>query len=490
MMRGWTVGWGALVILSLIAVGGARPAGAESLAPDGGGNGGVAGLSGEVPTGRTQIMMSFAPVVKRTAPAVVNIFTKTVVQERPLAPFLDDPVFRRFFGDGQSLGVPRERVQNSLGSGVIVSADGLIVTNHHVIKGADQITVVLSDRREFEAKVVTDDPRVDLAMLRIAVGVERLPFLQLRDSDEVEVGDLVLAIGNPFGVGQTVTSGIVSAVARTAVGVSDYSFFIQTDAAINPGNSGGPLVTLDGRVVGINAAIYSQSGGSIGIGFAIPANMVRAVLAAVTSGGKPVRPWLGLSGQAVTAELAASLGLVRPAGVLIKSVDPRSPAARSGLKIGDVVISVNGHAVDDPEALSFRAATEPVGSHVTLNVTRRGVERTVEFVLIAPPEDPPRQVTTLSGHNPLAGATVANLSPAYAEEIDFTGPPQGVVIADVAQGSPAGRVGFQPGDVLLRVDDRDIGEVRDLRTALAAGNGQWRIRLRRDDQVIDTTLRW
>ncbi len=463
-----------LVVLAVLVV----PAVADTVAPEG------------VPAGREQITLSFAPVVKRTAPAVVNIFTKTVVQERAMSPFFDDPVFRRFFGDGQPFGMPRERVQNSLGSGVIVSADGLIVTNHHVIKGADQITVVLSDRREFEAKVVTDDPRVDLAVLRIAVGAERLPFLQLRDSDDVEVGDLVLAIGNPFGVGQTVTSGIVSAVARTAVGVSDYSFFIQTDAAINPGNSGGPLVTLDGRVAGINAAIYSQSGGSIGIGFAIPANMVRAVLAAVTSGGKPIRPWLGLTGQAVTAELAASLGLPRPAGVLIRSVDARSPAAQSGIKVGDVVTTVNGRAVNDPEALLFRTATEPVGAHVTLGVTRRGAERTVEFTLIAPPEDPPRQVTTLSGRSPLAGATVANLSPAYAEEIEFAGLPQGVVISGVARGSPAAQVGFQPGDVLLRVDDRDIAEVRDLKAALSVGGDQWRIRLKRDDQVIDTTLRW
>jgi serine protease Do len=364
-----------------------------------------------------------------------------------------------------------------------------------VIKGADQITVVLSDRREFEARVVSDDPRVDLAVLRISVGSERLPFLQLRDSDEVEVGDLVLAIGNPFGVGQTVTSGIVSAVARTAVGVSDYSFFIQTDAAINPGNSGGPLVTLDGRVAGINAAIYSQSGGSIGIGFAIPSNMVRAVLAAASSGGKPVRPWLGLTGQPVTADLAASLGLARPSGVLVKSVDPHSPAGQSGLKVGDVVTSLNGRAVDDPEALLFRAATEPVGSRVTLGVVHRGVVGEIAFTLTAPPEDPPRQVTVLSGHHPLSGATVANLSPAFAEEIDFNGVPEGVVITAVASGSPAAQVGFQPGDVVLRVDNRDIAEVRDLKAALGAGagagaGGQWRISIRRDNQVLDTTIRW
>jgi len=218
------------------------------------------------------------------------------------------------------------------------------------------------------------------------------------------------------------------------------------------------------------------------------------VLAAVNSGGKPVRPWLGLTGQAVTADLAASLGLARPAGVLVRSVDPRSPAAQSGLKVGDVVTSLNGRAVDDPEALLFRAATQPVGDRVTLGVVRHGTDSTITFTLTAPPEDPPRQVTALSGRYPLSGATVANLSPAFAEEIDFTGPPQGVVITAVASGSPASQVGFQPGDVVLRVDSRDIAEVRDLKAALGAGAGggvgQWRISIRRDDQVIDTTIRW
>ncbi|MGH6947065.1 MAG: trypsin-like peptidase domain-containing protein, partial [Kiloniellales bacterium] len=280
-----------------------------------------------VPVSREQIQLSFAPVVKQVAPAVVNIFSRKVVEERRISPLFDDPLFKRFFGEDFGLfGMPRERIQNSLGSGVIVTADGLVVTNHHVIGDADEITVVLSDRREFPAERVLDDERSDLAVLRIDPKGEPLPTVALRDSDEVEVGDLVLAIGNPFGVGQTVTSGIVSGLARTGVGISDYSFFIQTDAAINPGNSGGALVTLDGKLLGINTAIYSRTGGSIGIGFAIPANMVRTVITSALSGGEIQRAWIGLVGEELTNELAARFGLDRPQGVVVNRVFVGGPA--------------------------------------------------------------------------------------------------------------------------------------------------------------------
>ena len=231
-----------------------------------------------VPNSQAEIKLSFAPLVKKVAPAVVNIFTRKTVTQRSFSPLFDDPFFRRFFG-GQLRKSPksRKKVQNSLGSGVIVKSDGIVITNHHVIKGAEEITVVLSDRREFGAEIIVSDKRTDLAILKIRELNDELPFLALRDSDDLEVGDLVLAIGNPFGVGQTVTSGIVSALARTQVGINDLNFFIQTDAAINPGNSGGALVSLDGKLVGINSAIYSKGGGSVGIGFAIPTNMVRTV---------------------------------------------------------------------------------------------------------------------------------------------------------------------------------------------------------------------
>src|SRR5690349_112102 len=339
-----------------------------------------------LPDSRQQITLSFAPLVKQTAPAVVNIYTRRVVQQR-VSPLFDDPFFQRFFGQSNPLGMPRERVERSLGSGVIVAADGLIVTNDHVVKDSDQITVVLADRREFEAKVVSTDSKTDLAILRIAPPKgEKLPFLALHDSDDLEVGDLVLAIGNPFGVGQTVTSGIVSALARTAVGVSDFNFFIQTDAAINPGNSGGALVSMDGRLIGINSAIYSRSGGSLGIGFAIPSNMVATVIAAERHGGKLVTPWIGAGGQAVTADMAASLAMERPVGVIISNVYRSGPADRAGLKVGDVITAINGHEVADAQALRFRLATQPIGSTAELSVMRKGEPLKLTLPLAGAPE--------------------------------------------------------------------------------------------------------
>ena len=269
-----------------------------------------------------ELRLSYAPVVQRVAPAVVNVYAAKTVQNRN--PLFEDPIFRRFFGVPGGGG--GSQVQRSLGSGVIVDASGLIVTNYHVIDGADEMKVSLADKREFEATLVLKDQRTDLAILRIKDAREKFPFLEFANSDVLEVGDIVLAIGNPFGVGQTVTHGIVSALARTQVGITDYQFFIQTDAAINPGNSGGALVDLTGRLVGINTAIFSRSGGSQGVGFAIPANMVRVVVASAKGGGSAVkRPWLGAKLQAVTPEIADSMGLKRPAGALIASVVARRP---------------------------------------------------------------------------------------------------------------------------------------------------------------------
>ncbi|MDB5406450.1 MAG: serine protease [Rhodospirillales bacterium] len=440
-----------------------------------------------MPQSREQVQLSFAPVVKRTAPAVVNVFSRRTVRSAA-SPLTQDPLFRRFFGENSPFVAPTERVQRSLGSGVIVAADGTIVTNHHVIKDADEITIVLADRREFEARVLRSDERVDLAVLKIDMHGERLPFLELRDSDELEVGDMVLAIGNPFGVGQTVTSGIVSALARTGVGVSDFRFFIQTDAAINPGNSGGALVSLDGRLVGINTAIFSQSGGSVGLGFAIPSLMVRTVLAGAGSGGKIVRPWLGAAGQPVTAELAQSLALPRPMGVLIKSVAPNSPAARAGLRAGEVVQSINGHEVEDEEALRFRVATLPVGSTARLAVFRNGTSREVETVLTAPPEDPPRSTTDLAGSHPFAGARVANLSPALADEIGMDAAARGVVILAVDRRSPAARLGFSDGDIIAGVNGKAVTSVAQLRELLDQRPRQWQLQIRRRDKLLSLTV--
>src|SRR5262244_2267969 len=338
-----------------------------------------------VPSSPTELRLSYAPVVQRAAPAVVNVYAaKTVAVRNPL---FDDPIFRRFFGVPGAPGGEGQPVQRSLGSGVLVDPAGLIVTNNHVIEGADQVKVSLADKREFEADMVLKDSRSDLAVLRIRAQNERFPALELADSDALEVGDVVLAIGNPFAVGQTVTHGIVSAVARTQVGITDYQFFIQTDAAINPGNSGGALVDLNGKLVGINTAIYSRTGGSIGIGFAIPVNMVRVVIASAKGGGSVVRrPWLGARLQGVTPEIAESMGLKRPAGALVATVAPGSAAARSGLRTGDLIVSIDGQTVDDPNAFDYRFATKALGGTARLGVVRGGRETTANITLETAPE--------------------------------------------------------------------------------------------------------
>lgn len=443
-----------------------------------------ADVAREVPQSREQVMLSFAPVVRQVAPAVVNIYTKRVVSERRgFSPLFNDPLFKRFFGEDFGFGMPRERVQNSLGSGVIVAPDGLIVTNYHVIKGADEIRVVLADRREFAAELVLEDAQTDLSVLRIDPRDEALPVIELKDSDTIEVGDLVLAIGNPFGVGQTVTSGIVSALARTQAGISDYSFFIQTDAAINPGNSGGALVTLDGRLIGINTAIFSRSGGSIGIGFAIPANMVRTVVASAVNGGALVRPWTGLIGQTVNSDLAEAFGLTRPGGVIVSKVHPEGPAARAGLRKGDVITSVDGQAVDDLQAFRFRVATRELGSSVPLEVWRDRQVSTLDLALAQAPEEPPRMETALGDRHPLTGAKIANLSPAVAEELEMGGTWEGVVITAIQRGQPAHRLGFRPRDVILSVNGRDVGQVGEVLDALARPASRWSIGFSRDGRV-------
>src|SRR5262245_21043773 len=436
-----------------------------------------------VPESAEQIRLSFAPVVKKVAPAVVNIYTRRVVQTQSVSPMFDDPFFRQFFGDDSGLSAPKDRVQNSLGSGVIVSADGLVITNEHVVNGAEDITVVLGDRREFEATIVTHDERTDLSVLRIDPEGEALPTLPLADSDRIEVGDLVLAIGNPFGVGQTVTSGIVSAVARTQVGISDLGFFIQTDAAINPGNSGGALVNMNGELVGINTAIFSRSGGSIGIGFAIPANMAATVIAAAGQGGRPVRPWLGVTGQALSRDLAEGFGLDRAGGVVLNQVHPKSPAAAAGLELGDVILAFDDHEVLDPGGLRFRVATAKIGSNVTLKVLRDGHPENVVIKLVAAPEEPPRDETLLDGDEPLAGATIVNLSPAVAEELGVDDAWDGVIVLTIARGSPARRIGLKAGDVLLEVGGREVKGVADVMEAIAKPASSWRLSISRGGPI-------
>ncbi len=435
-----------------------------------------------VPQSNAEIQLSFSPLVKRVAPAVVNIFTRTTVRERRASPLFDDPFFRRFFGDRYPGGA-RERSESSLGSGVIVSGEGMVVTNMHVIEGADEIRVVLNDRRKFAAEVVQADERSDLAVLRIDPNGQSLPVAELGPSERIEVGDLVLAIGNPFGVGQTVTSGIVSALARSRPGLTDFGVFIQTDAAINPGNSGGALVDMQGRVIGVNTAIYSRSGGSMGIGFAIPSSLVRRMVEAARTGGRVVRPWLGAQGQEMTADLARAIGLSPPSGVLLDSVDLAGPLGRAGIRQGDVVLAIDGRMIRDPVELRFRISTKQIGDQSEIDLWRRGKPFTASIRLEAPPETVPRDQVTLNTGSPLDGVEVANLSPAVKEEYGLNVEGDGVVVLDVKGRSFARRLGLRPGDVIVEVNDASVASVRDLLEVAGKRLRRWRFVVRRGDKM-------
>ncbi|HML12239.1 MAG TPA: DegQ family serine endoprotease [Xanthobacteraceae bacterium] len=444
--------------------------------------GSAAAQERHVPGSPAEMMASFAPVVQRVAPMVVNVYAAKINRN----PFADDPFFRLFNLPGL---IPREQVQRSLGSGVIIDASGLVVTNNHVIEGADEVKVALADKREFEATLVLKDARSDLAVLRLKDGREQFPAIELGDSDDLQVGDLVLAIGNPFGVGQTVTHGIVSAVARTQVGITDFQFFIQTDAAINPGNSGGALVDLRGKLVGINTAIFSRSGGSQGIGFAIPANMVRVVVASAKSGGSAVkRPWLGAKLQDVTVEIAESFSLKRPGGALVANVSPGSPAARAGLKAGDLIVAIDGQTVDDPNAFDYRFATKPLGGSAQVRLLRNGQDMRVT-VALEPAPDVPRDELVISSRSPFLGAKVANLSPALAEELRIDGKSEGVAVIDVPNNSLAARYGFQRGDVIVMVNGEPIAKTRDLERAADAATRTWSVTILRGGQRISAEFR-
>ena len=441
----------------------------------------------QLPTSRQEVQLSYAPLVKRTAPAVVNVYAKTLVTQREPA-IMSDPFFRRFFGEDGSFGRPRERVQNSLGSGVIVAGNGIIVTNNHVVANATELRVVLADRREFEAKVLLTDERTDLAVLKIDVKDEDLPALAFANSDDLEVGDLVLAIGNPFGVGQTVTSGIVSALARTRVGVSDYQFFIQTDAAINPGNSGGALVDMQGQLVGINTAIFSKSGGSVGIGFSIPSNMVQSVVESAETGNTKVRrPWMGVELQDVTPDLADSLGFARPEGALINKLHPASPLVVAGLRRGDVIVGFDGRAIESAQEFGFRVGTVKIGENRIVEFRRGEEDSEASMAMIAAPEVPPRDTFAVKANTPFGGLTVANLSPAVAEEVKLSADMTGVAVTDVGNG-PARRI-FKKGDVLLIINETEVNSVADLRAALEKGDRRWTIGLVRNGKKLAFRLR-
>lgn len=436
-----------------------------------------------VPDTRQAVQLSFAPIVKRVAPAVVNVYATSRVQVR--SPYAGDPFFERFFGGG-NFGAPQERARSSLGSGVILDAQGLVVTNNHVVKDATEVKVALADGREYQAEMLLRDERIDLAVLKLKGGSGKFPVLSLADSDDLEVGDLVLAVGDPFGVGQTVTSGIVSALARTNIGAEDSGFFVQTDAAINPGNSGGALVNVNGGLVGINTAIFSQSGGSVGIGFAIPSNMVRAFLTQARSGSTSVaRPWIGAYTQEVTSEIASSLGLAAARGALVTEIDAGSPADKAGMKAGDVILSVGGRDVDNPAALDYRLTVAGTGSPVELKVWRDGKNLPLSVSPKTEPELTDADLTVLGGRGPLSGAVVANLSTSLIDRLHLRSARRGAVIVDLKPSSPAESVGFQAGDVVLRVQGKDIESAADLSSLAKSPASMWRITLNRGGQVSD-----
>ncbi|MFM2281693.1 MAG: hypothetical protein RLZZ444_3924, partial [Pseudomonadota bacterium] len=376
------------------------------------------------------------------------------------------------------------------GSGVIIDAKGLIITNNHVIAGADDIKVALSDGHEFAARIVLKDERLDLAVLSIDPRGIELKAMPVGDSDHVEVGDLVLAIGNPFGVGQTVTSGIVSALARNKVGEGDFSFFIQTDASINPGNSGGALVNMKGELVGINTAIVSRSGGSIGIGFAIPANLVKVFIAAA-EGGQPgfTRPYIGASFDPVTSDMAEALGLKVARGALVTRVVEGGPADKAGLRSGEVILAVNGHPVEHPDALGYRLTTAGLGSTVTLLISNNGKESEISLALEQAPESTPKDERLIDGRNPFAGALVANLSPRLAESLQMPPEAQGVVIEEISRGSPAARLGFEPRDIIINVNGTAIASTEALEEVIQQDPSFWRVEIERDGQRIRQFIR-
>ena len=419
----------------------------------------------------TSAQNSYADVVSRVAPAVVTVRSERRVRAAEQFPFLDDPFFRDFLGE-RSRNTPREPqelLERGLGSGVIVSADGYILTNHHVIDGAEEIQVDLTDNRTLPAKVVGSDLPSDLAVLK--VDARGLPVLPLGDSDRVRVGDVVLAVGNPLGVGQTVTMGIISAKGRQT-GLSDGSFedFLQTDAPINQGNSGGALVNTNGELVGINSQILSPSGGNIGIGFAIPANMAKTVMDQLTRTGKVRRGMLGVTIQPLTSDLASSLGLSEVRGALVSSVRPDSPAERAGVRRGDVIVAFNGRPVTDSNSLRNEVASTQPGTEVTLAISRDNREQQVRVTLAELPADRSNSAGDHSSGDTSdtgkLGVRVEPLTPEVAARLNLPDGAQGLVVTDLDAIGPAADAGIQEGDVIEEVNRQPVRSGADLQAAI------------------------
>lgn len=435
-----------------------------------------------VPASQAQVQLSYSPVVKQTAPAVVNIFTSRTVQTRSRGDFFD-----RMFGMQRA---PRERVENSLGSGVVVRSNGIIVTNAHVVKGADELRVVFGDRREFPAEIIAQDEATDLAILRIDTNGETLQTLAVGSMTEPEIGDIVLAIGNPFGVGQTVTSGIISALGRT--NVSDISSAIQTDAAVNPGNSGGALVNLSGELIGVNTAIFSRSGGSNGIGFAIPAELVSRAVESALSEGRIVRPWIGARTNGVDTTMASALGLDRAKGTVINDLLPDGPADKAGLKRGDVILSIGGTDINDDSGLRFKLATLKRNDKTRVTYMRDGIQKTANLRVDTPQETPARDERKLDGDHPLNGAVIVNMSPALGEELGFDPYLDGVLVLKVERGSVANYNRVQPGDLLTDINGTAVSSTRQIENVLdrEPRDSVWEIEVDRNGRIGRLPIRY
>jgi serine protease Do len=412
--------------------------------------------------------LTFSPTIKKVSPSVVNIYTAKTVRENPrMSPLFDDPFFRQFFGPPGNESVPRERREQALGSGVIISQDGYLLTNNHVVEGADEIKVVLADeKKEFDAKVIGTDPQTDIAVIKVEA--KNLPAITVTDSDKLEVGDVVLAIGNPFGVGQTVTAGIVSAKGRGGMGIVDYEDFIQTDASINPGNSGGALVDAEGRLVGINTAILSRSGGNQGIGFAVPINLARFVMERIVADGKITRGYLGVMIQPVTPDLAKEFKLPANTGALVGDVTPKSPAAEAGLKEGDVIIEFNGKKITDSQHLRLMAAQTPPGTKVSVKAIRDGKEQTFTIKLGELPSEGLAKTGRPGGRgpgakgDPLDGVEVADLDTRARRQFNIPNQVRsGALVVDLDPGSPAAAAGLQPGDVILEINRKPVSNAEE-----------------------------
>ena len=414
---------------------------------------------------QTKFTSSFSPVVKKVAPSVVNVFTtKTVRNPMPeITPFFDDPFFRRFFGspfgDNEGRRQPRTFKERSLGSGVIVTKDGYILTNNHVVDGADEIKVARDkDKKQFTAKVVGRDPRTDIAVLKI--DAKDLPFITFADSDKIDVGDVVLALGNPFGIGQTVTMGIVSATGRGGMGIEDYEDFIQTDAAINPGNSGGALVDAEGRLIGLNTAILSRSGGNQGVGFAIPANLARSVMDQLIEKGKIERGFLGVGIKDLTPELARQFKVPDNAGgALVTQLEDRSAAAEAGVQSGDVIIELNGTPVKDRRNLQLMVGRLSPGDKVSLKVLRDGKEKTFTVALKEMPEQKLVSANNEPGDNEsdaLNGVTVGDIDSAARSQFNIPDRVKGALITEVDPDSASYEAGLRPGDVIQEIDHKRV----------------------------------